>query len=113
MKPIRYFMPVAAAIALAGPLFIFAPIQRHEEIATGEKFRAFKMAKRKGDTSKKPTEWFTLSRAYPYDEIPFEPYKRALDRSIEILNQNSVARIGVWVMAGPSNVGGRVTGVAV
>src|SRR4030067_1951462 len=99
MKPIRYFMPVAAAIALAGTLFIFAPIQRHEEIATGEKFRAFKMAKRKGDTTKKPTEWFTLSRAYPYDEIPFEPYKRALDRAIQIHNQKAPGRIGGWGLA--------------
>ena len=113
MKSIRFFLPVAATIALAGILFVFFPMQRHEQKATGEKFQAFKMAKRKGDTSKKPTEWFTLSRAYPYDEIPFEPYKRALDRAIEIHSQNASARIGIWVMAGPSNVGGRVTALAV
>jgi photosystem II stability/assembly factor-like uncharacterized protein len=126
MKAIRYYIAAAAvAVITAGVMFVYPPAPSPQEQtdkpdraavdekAASEKFRAFKMAKRKGDTSKKPTEWFTLSRAYPFDEIPFEPYKRALNRAIEIYNQDASSRIGIWTMAGPSNVGGRVTAMAV
>jgi photosystem II stability/assembly factor-like uncharacterized protein len=113
MKSLKYYVAAVSAIIVAVLLFAYFPAQRQESKATKEKFRSFKAAKRKGDTSRKPTEWFTLSRAYPYDDIPFQPYLRALNRAREINNQNLSSRIGIWEMAGPSNVGGRVTAMAV
>ena len=40
-----------------------------DRTVTVEKYRAYKAKYQGTDKSKKPTEWFTLSRAYPYDDI--------------------------------------------
>jgi photosystem II stability/assembly factor-like uncharacterized protein len=65
-----------------------------------------------GDTSRKPKEWFTLSRAYPYNDIPFDAYKRSLARAENVRNDRTSLIVGTWTLAGPSNVGGRITAMA-
>jgi photosystem II stability/assembly factor-like uncharacterized protein len=103
---ISLLLAVAAVIALVvGELY-------DDNAITPKKFREYKMAKRGGDTSRKPSEWFTIQRAWPYNDIPFPAYKRALDRAVEH-RQNVAAQIGVWIAEGPSNVGGRITDVAI
>ena len=113
MKFVKFSIIAIFSILLTGLLLDFWPDRIPENRISREKFGEFKKAKRGKDTSRKPTDWFTISRAYPYDEIPFEAYKRALNRAQEIHNAESIQRIGVWEMAGPSNVGGRVTALAV
>jgi photosystem II stability/assembly factor-like uncharacterized protein len=113
MNSRKFLMMGVSSFLIAGLILIFLPAQKHENRITNDGFRAFKLAKRGKDTSRKPSEWFTLSRAYPYEEIPFAAYKRALDRAVQVHNENTIQRIGVWEMAGPSNVGGRVTALAV
>jgi photosystem II stability/assembly factor-like uncharacterized protein len=66
----------------------------------------------KGDTSHKPKEWFTLSRAYPFNDIPFEAYKRSLARAEDVRTATAALATGTWTIAGPSNVGGRITAMA-
>jgi photosystem II stability/assembly factor-like uncharacterized protein len=112
MKISKYYITAGIGALLVVVVFLTLPGQKHDKAAAKEKFTEFKIAKRRGDTSRKPTEWFTLSRAYPYDEIPFESYMRALTRAQELRNNETIQRIGVWEMAGPSNVGGRVTAMA-
>jgi len=97
---------LAAAVAA---LFFFS---REDNTITREKFREFKLAKRGKDPSKKPSEWFTVQRAWPYDSIPYVSYKQALDKAV-LQHQNASLEVGTWIMSGPSNVGGRVTDVAV
>jgi photosystem II stability/assembly factor-like uncharacterized protein len=98
-------------LAVATTILVFTLTRHNDNVITPEKFRTFKMAKR-GDTSRKPTDWFTLSRAYPYSDIPFQAYRRALDRAVAIRNATQSTDQGDWEMAGPSNVGGRVTALA-
>ncbi|MBD3168963.1 MAG: T9SS type A sorting domain-containing protein [candidate division Zixibacteria bacterium] len=80
---------------------------------TREEFTKYKMEKRDGDTSRKPSDWFMLSRSYPYDRIPFQSYKRALDRAVELKNANAIDVEFTAEPAGPTNVGGRITAIAV
>ena len=105
----KYRMFLIGLIATAAAVWMFT-IER--DPITPAQFREFKLAKRGGDPSKKPSEWFTIQRAWPYDDIPYVSYKRALDKAMG-QHQNTAAEIGIWTMSGPSNVGGRVTDIAV
>ncbi len=111
----RYFITALVLACLAAVAYIGLPEFAGQgptvgdSVATKDKFKTFKMAKRKGDTSRKPTDWFTLSRAYPYDDIPFTAYRRALTRAEEVSSATRSLITGTWIMSGPSNVGGRVT----
>ena len=60
-----------------------------------------------------PNEWASLQRAYPYNRINFEQLKeaRAEARVMEIETERG--RGGVWVERGPTNIGARVTDLAV
>ena len=77
MKKLGYIITVA----LVGLAAIVVTVQFSVDSykITKDTFRSYKMSKRSGDTSKKPTEWFTISRAYPYRDIPFTAYKAALE----------------------------------
>ncbi|MEE9555117.1 MAG: hypothetical protein V3W18_12540 [candidate division Zixibacteria bacterium] len=97
---------IAAAVAI-GYL-----ISADTNMITRDQFHDYKMAKRGDDPSKKPSEWFTIQRAWPHDNIPYPAYKRALDTAMEH-RQNTAQEIGIWIEAGPTNVGGRITDIAV
>jgi photosystem II stability/assembly factor-like uncharacterized protein len=107
----RLYWILPAAVVVVALLFIVFTGGEDKTI-TPERFKEYKLAKRGGDTSKKPSEWFTLQRAYPYDDIPFDAYKRALNRAQELRRADVALQIGIWIEAGPSNVGGRITDVA-
>jgi hypothetical protein len=110
----RRFIPVAGALITISIVILVISQQRPNEVPiTPDKFRVLKLAKRAGDAGRKPTEWFTLSRAYPYSDIPFQAYRRALDRAVAVRNATQSTDQGLWEEAGPSNVGGRITALAV
>lgn len=100
-------------LAIAAVVLVFTVGHSNNNVITSQKFRQFKLAKRGGDTSRKPSDWFTLSRAYPYSDIPFQAYRRALDRAVAVRNATLSTDQGLWEEAGPSNVGGRITALAV
>ncbi|MBX7043025.1 MAG: T9SS type A sorting domain-containing protein [Ignavibacteria bacterium] len=61
-------------------------------------------------------EWFERQRAFPFDEIPQGEYLK----SVEYVKNNMSVRppgdgdaTGAWQFAGPSNIEGRVTAVAI
>lgn len=66
-----------------------------------------------------PSDWFGLSRAYPFENIPQGAFRAAVGRAI--VDRAAAARppAGLattsgtltWVNAGPYNIGGRVTAV--
>lgn len=110
MSKLKYIITIAFVAMAAVILTIqYGKSDRH---ATGDKFRAYKMTKRSGDTSKKPTEWFTISRAYPYRDIPFATYKAALDRAEAVYRASASLETFTCTPVGPYNVGGRVTALA-
>jgi photosystem II stability/assembly factor-like uncharacterized protein len=110
---ISLLLAVAAVVALVvAELHFYTAPDGQDNRITPEKFTKYKLEKRGTDTSRKPSEWFTLQRAYPYDQIPFPAYKRALERATELRSRDVGTQVGTWVAAGPSNVGGRITDLA-
>jgi photosystem II stability/assembly factor-like uncharacterized protein len=62
----------------------------------------------------KPSDWFFAQRAYPYGEVNLEAYREAVEVAIE-LRRKSPARFSnyTWTQEGPTNIGGRITDLAV
>ncbi len=58
----------------------------------------------------KPIDWFYQQRAFPNDDINREAYKIALKQS-QKMHKNPTKSLGTWELAGPTNVGGRLTDV--
>lgn len=57
-----------------------------------------------------PNDYLFLQRAFPYDNVPSEAYYTALDWAQErAANRGNAVE---WELAGPTNVGGRITDVA-
>lgn len=57
-----------------------------------------------------PNDYLFLQRAFPYNDVPSEAYYAALDwAKAQTANRNDAAE---WELAGPTNVGGRITDVA-
>ncbi len=59
-----------------------------------------------------PNPWFHAERAFPLGHIPLEQWRAAQEQA-RLLKSQTPARGGNWVPRGPTNVGGRVTDVAV
>lgn len=60
-----------------------------------------------------PTDWFFRQRAYPHGAIDAEALREA-NAQAEALRREAALRGGAaWVFAGPTNVGGRVSALAV
>jgi photosystem II stability/assembly factor-like uncharacterized protein len=61
-----------------------------------------------------PSDWFGAQRAFPGDVVDQEAYLRALEQTrVERAALPSTMSGPVWTEAGPFNVGGRVTALAV
>lgn len=112
MKRKLFLNGMVAALSVSAVLLLFYQ-SRNQSVITPESYHSWKIANQEGDASRKPSEWFTLSRAFPYDDIPFTAYKRALERISELKNSSAGLEIGIWQESGPSNVGGRITTLAV
>jgi len=64
------------------------------------------------DKGEKPHDWFYMQRAYPQrlinEETHHVAYREALDMARQYANRDD----GVWIPKGPTNIGGRITGIA-
>ena len=61
-------------------------------------------------------DWFERQRAYPFDEIPNEERLKAIEYVKMNMQNTSVLKSGqslVWELAGPTNIEGRITTVAI
>ncbi|HRI61297.1 MAG TPA: hypothetical protein PK228_16265, partial [Saprospiraceae bacterium] len=57
-----------------------------------------------------PNDYLFLQRAFPYDNVPSEAYYAALEWAQDrATSRNNAVE---WELAGPTNVGGRITDVA-
>lgn len=60
-----------------------------------------------------PTDWFYRQRAFPFGEINYEAVREAHEQAAA-MRLEAAARGGAsWTFAGPTNIGGRVTSIAV
>lgn len=68
----------------------------------------------KTDTpAKKPNDWAFLQRSFPYGDINQEAYREALKRAADMKKEYSNRENRAsWDFAGPLNIGGRITAVA-
>ncbi|MCK6604769.1 MAG: T9SS type A sorting domain-containing protein [Ignavibacteriaceae bacterium] len=60
-----------------------------------------------------PSEWFHYQRAYPGTEIPHERYLKAMQDKEKMVREADRISTVEWLPAGPYNIGGRITGLAV
>lgn len=68
----------------------------------------------KGEPKKAPNEWFYRQRAYPYPEIRQESFQQALGQAKRDYAATSAhLRTPEWEFAGPTNIGARITDLAV
>jgi photosystem II stability/assembly factor-like uncharacterized protein len=59
-----------------------------------------------------PNPWFFVERAFPFGEIPREHWRRAQAQAAA-LKGAAAARAATWTQRGPTNIGGRMTDIAV
>ena len=63
------------------------------------------------EKEEKPHDWFYMQRAYPYrlinEQVRQVAYRQALAMHEQYPEQN-----GDWIQKGPTNIGGRITGIA-
>ncbi|CAN5579640.1 exo-alpha-sialidase [soil metagenome] len=57
-------------------------------------------------------DWFTLQRAFPFDEIPNEEYLKAQSFVKEKMGPDPETKAINWTLAGPMNIEGRITCIA-
>ncbi|MBN2565781.1 MAG: T9SS type A sorting domain-containing protein [Candidatus Eisenbacteria bacterium] len=60
-----------------------------------------------------PSEWASLQRAYPHNRINFEQLREARSEARIMEMETAGSRGGVWVERGPTNIGARVTDLAI
>jgi len=58
-------------------------------------------------------EWFERQRAFPFDEIPQEEYLKSIEYVKSNMTLKELDNSSVWTLAGPTNVEGRITTVAI
>ena len=64
------------------------------------------------DPVKKPNDWFMLQRMWPQNTLNLAAVEAARSQALK-LNNETRSLDDAWIFAGPSNVGGRITALAV
>ncbi len=60
----------------------------------------------------KPNDWFYLQRSYPNEFLDYRAWRAAVQQARSFRHQMSL-ETAYWTPAGPTNIGGRVTAIAV
>jgi photosystem II stability/assembly factor-like uncharacterized protein len=69
-------------------------------------------AEHEEDKGEKPHDWFYMQRAYPQSVINEEAHQMAYQQVLVMMEQYAERSKGEWISRGPTNIGGRVTGIA-
>jgi len=69
-------------------------------------------AEHEEDKGEKPHDWFYMQRAYPQRLINEEAHQLAYRQALDMAEQYAERAQGVWIPKGPTNIGGRITGIA-
>lgn len=68
---------------------------------------------KRNKTEKKPNDWFYMQRAFPYQQINQEAYFEAARQAWKMKQESfSLRESDPWELAGPLNIGGRISAVA-
>jgi hypothetical protein len=93
------FIAIAAAIAIY-------------HLTAGSEKIAFQSLPETKEPKAAPNDWMAKQKLYPNAKFSYEHYLHAL-RQARVLHQNSPAFRASWEQAGPKNVGGRITDIAI
>lgn len=65
------------------------------------------------EKEKKPNEWFYSQRAYPFSDINYHAFRNAISQADKLKETyKSQNKYFTWEFAGPVNIGGRISAVA-
>ena len=106
------------AIMAASFLWTIKLQGRDEKRETGKALSSIesrKSGESNGQEEKRPNNWFYEQRAYPYKTIPHDKYMQALDVAHQLNLQRRPTNVAsvVWNQAGPTNIPGRISALAV
>jgi photosystem II stability/assembly factor-like uncharacterized protein len=108
-KSIIFIVAIASIILgiifLAQPKKYKKPIVRIIERPFGEPL--------KKEPKALPNEWIGYQRTYPYSEIKQMSYLTAMKQAQQLHENTTTLRNYEWEFAGPTNIGGRITDIAV
>ena len=106
-------LTVALALWLV-PTHQRAPWELDPQKAAYYKYKRFNKPPK---LQRRPSNYFYEQRAFPYDRIPQDQYLEALDyakqKKTRFLQSALAAEASVWSPAGPTNIPGRITAMAV
>jgi photosystem II stability/assembly factor-like uncharacterized protein len=106
---------VLALTAVFGVPALLAPRPHSQDQAQSPELRPAKRHSQvRGDglPPRAPNPWFFVERAFPFGEIPREHWRRAQAQAAAHRAAES-PRSAAWTQRGPTNIGGRMTGIAV
>ncbi len=112
IKKNRILIPVFLCVAILAVVLISVhkparkgkPAERWVERPHGEK------VKKEPDVL--PNEWMAYQRVYPYDKIKLDNYLKSMEDA-QKLHEESAHYKYSWELVGPTNIGGRITDLAV
>ena len=91
-------------ISMHKPVRKGKPAERWVERPHGEK------VKKEPDVL--PNEWMAYQRVYPYKKIKLENYLKSMEDAQKLHEESSHYKYS-WELVGPTNIGGRITDLAV
>ena len=105
MKPI-----LLPALLVFAALLLLPELARETQHVTSTSFRRAKQVERR--VHKVPNDWFMMQRTWPQAELNYAAVAQARTQTMN-MRRGSRALDDTWTFAGPSNVGGRITALAV
>ncbi len=60
-----------------------------------------------------PGDWFMIQRSFPGNDIPYEKFFSAMEEKSIMMNMDNPSSLLPWTPCGPTNIGGRITAIAV
>ncbi len=112
-RPLRLLAPALAGSLVAVSLFLAISRERAQDPAraTWEEWDDVSRAPGDGKPARTPNAWFFIERAWPRMEIPRDAWRTA-QLQAQALAEVSTSR-AAWQLRGPTNIGGRITDLAV
>ena len=99
-------------LILFGSLAVFAMLMTCALFYHHERPEPFEEEEDAANFKNAPSDWMYNQRAYPFNQINREAYQEAY-RQTKLARLDAAARdAGEWEVAGPQNVGGRITDIA-
>ncbi len=113
-------IPILGSLALMLALALMVFYSRSDEAGQSSEFKDERFAELKASggivsPKQQPNNWFTMQRSYPYPSIPKDEYLAARQEMKAIRAQKTSGPYDniTWQFAGPTNIPGRITDLAV